>query len=335
MSLQYQFDPLPQYFRKYGWLKPKLNGDHHLMATFLMWTFGRCSTQPQVIYHDHKEMLLEPFEFIFGRRMCSVETGISEQTLRTMINQLNSGVHGKILEKSTSKSTSKFSVYRWSTAILSESSNQQINQQVTSNQPATNHKLRAKEELALEIANLATPSYEQPETSVFETCAPAPPPPEIPAANPEKLVAFSSLLSDNQKVENEKTFMLYAVEHDISFKDYTMRRWFDKFPFPKLMEGLKLLIKKVKRGFENGKPIKHPEALMQTILDENWVEELRLIDMNRKFAKDFRSHNNWNDLTITKDYCRDEYTGSVYHFWEPRFQEELTRKYRTLYEAQR
>ncbi len=129
-KIPYQFDPIPTYFRQNGWFK-----NINCMA-YICWAFSRCSSTSRKTYFNHKQIELGPFEYISGRDACSREIGISPQNIRTVQNQLTKG---GLLEKLTTKSTSKFTVYRWVTERFSENINQQINQQLTSNQPATNH----------------------------------------------------------------------------------------------------------------------------------------------------------------------------------------------------
>ncbi len=138
-KIPYYFDtPIPRYFREHGFLKnPK-------MCAFLMWAFARCNYEKRTIYHVHSIVELDPFEFVFGRKACSEETGLTEMEVRGILHQLDGTKYLKILEKITSKTTNKFTVYRWSTDVFSINDNQQNNQQTTSRQPADNHKLEYK-----------------------------------------------------------------------------------------------------------------------------------------------------------------------------------------------
>lgn len=77
-------------------------------------------------------------QFPFGRKAWSTKLGMSEQSLRTVL---------KRLEKSneiTIKSTNKFSVITVNNYNLYQDINQQDNQQLTNNQPTTNHTIRIK-----------------------------------------------------------------------------------------------------------------------------------------------------------------------------------------------
>lgn len=76
---------------------------------------------------------------IAGRIELSKMTGISEQSIRTSLTKLKS------TKNITIKSTNKYSVISINNYDRYQDTNQQDNQQLTSNQPATNHVLRSKE----------------------------------------------------------------------------------------------------------------------------------------------------------------------------------------------
>jgi biotin operon repressor len=86
---------------------------------------------------------LFPGELIFGRKKLSMELSISEQNVRTCLHHLE--VWGNI----TIRPTKRFSILKvnnWDAYQDTESTvNQQPNQEVTNNQPTSNHKTRSKE----------------------------------------------------------------------------------------------------------------------------------------------------------------------------------------------
>jgi len=85
-----------------------------------------------------QEIILQPGQFIFGRKIAATETALSEQKIRTCLSFL------KKCKNLTIKPTNKFSIIsiiNWKTyQYIEEGVNQQVNQHVTSNQPASNHK---------------------------------------------------------------------------------------------------------------------------------------------------------------------------------------------------
>jgi hypothetical protein len=99
----------------------------------------KANHEPNKIIWNNKDFTVDTGSFITGRKIAAKETGLSEQNIRTAIKTL---VNLKMIEISTTKSTSKFSyvtVCKYKEYQLqNSSSNHQINQQVTSNQPATN-----------------------------------------------------------------------------------------------------------------------------------------------------------------------------------------------------
>jgi hypothetical protein len=97
-------------------------------------------------HQEHQEMVgltpikLQPGQFVFGRKKAAKETKLSEQTVRTLIQNLE-----KKLGFLTIKSTKQFSIIticNWERYQSNDSSNNQgINQQLTNNQPTTNQQL--------------------------------------------------------------------------------------------------------------------------------------------------------------------------------------------------
>lgn len=121
MKIEFPFISVPHYFRKHGWLKDPY------MAAYLLWAFGRCRSQPQIIVHNGKKIALDAFEFISGRLLCSQETGLSERQIRTIQKNLNDQ---QLVRQTTSKTTNKYSVYKWSTALFIEKADRQIDQDI-------------------------------------------------------------------------------------------------------------------------------------------------------------------------------------------------------------
>ena len=88
-------------------------------------------------------ILIKRGQLITGRIQLSQDTGISEQSIRTYLERLKS------TSEITIKSTNKFSIiticnydrYNLETTEANQQINQQANQQLTSNQPATNQQL--------------------------------------------------------------------------------------------------------------------------------------------------------------------------------------------------
>jgi 5-methylthioribose kinase len=92
-----------------------------------------------------EEFLIERGSLIFGRKRASLETGISEQIIRSILKTL---INLEMVEKSTTKSTNRFSCLTICNyehyQDLSGPSNHQINQQTTSRQPADNQQATSR-----------------------------------------------------------------------------------------------------------------------------------------------------------------------------------------------
>ena len=86
---------------------------------------------------------LSPGDVLIGTEELAEKAGMSRQSIRTALEYL------KNTERITIKSTNRYSIVsivNWDTYQGSEdNSNQQINQHVTSSQPARNHTIRSKE----------------------------------------------------------------------------------------------------------------------------------------------------------------------------------------------
>lgn len=150
-EIPYYFEtPVPKYFRENDFLSnPNL-------AAFISWAFSRCSLEKHIVNSKYGSVELEPFEFIFGRLTCSLETGLTENEIRGCIKRINSKTIKKkhqqkhqqndqqnsnknnqqLLEKITSKSTNKFTVYRWSTSVFLKTYSKEITSKTSKKSPA-------------------------------------------------------------------------------------------------------------------------------------------------------------------------------------------------------
>lgn len=131
-----------------GWIKlHRMSIENPVFQKPLVWHYFqycllKANHEDKKIIWNKKEFIVNRGSFITGRKVASKETGLSQQNIRTSIEVLhNLGM----IEKSTSKSTSKFTyitVCNYDTYQDNNcNTNQIINQQLTSNQPATNQQL--------------------------------------------------------------------------------------------------------------------------------------------------------------------------------------------------
>lgn len=87
----------------------------------------------------YQEITLKPGQFIFGRKVASIELKMSERTVRTCLHSLEK------TQNVTIKTTNKFSIIsivNWSIYQQEQTQNDQQNdQQVTSNRPASDQQV--------------------------------------------------------------------------------------------------------------------------------------------------------------------------------------------------
>lgn len=135
-SISFEFDPIPRYFRFAGWTKkPKV-------AAFLLWSFSRCQSLSRVISFDGKEIKLEPYSFLFGRRKCAEECGLTEDEIRTIVKNFKKA---GLLQKLPNKTPKRFTLYKWVTKRFSHTHPQVIAQQPPNTAPTMPHKEEKEE----------------------------------------------------------------------------------------------------------------------------------------------------------------------------------------------
>lgn len=124
-----------------GWIK--------LHRKFLNWEWYKKSDMVHLFIHillnaNHEKKTwqginIERGQFLIGRKKLSESTGISEQSVRTCLSRLKS------TNEITIKSTNKYSIITICNydnyQLLFNNINQQTNQQIPINQPATNQQL--------------------------------------------------------------------------------------------------------------------------------------------------------------------------------------------------
>jgi hypothetical protein len=155
-----------------GWIKlhRKVLGSGLLrnreLAVFWIWCLLKASHSNVKTVVGFTDVDLQRGQFIFGRRMATKELGLTDQTVRTCVKNLVAN------RNITIKSTSKFSIL---TVVNYDSyqddgsdANQQTNQQLTSNQPASNQQEARKRPKTDE--NLCTPRARAPAKQVVEEC---------------------------------------------------------------------------------------------------------------------------------------------------------------------
>lgn len=116
------------------WLK------NHKLWAFWCYCLMKATHMEHTVKVGYQDVLLKPGQFVFGRKMASKETGLSEQTIRTCLNSLSKR------KNLTIKTTNKFSIIsicNWETyqgGDNNKPTNKLTNQQPTTNQQLTTYK---------------------------------------------------------------------------------------------------------------------------------------------------------------------------------------------------
>ena len=134
-NIPYNFRPIPDEFLTDDFL------DDPIMMRFIRWMFKRINSKNSSIpMKNNKKILeLEAFEFVYGRKKCAEQAGITMKQAEKRIGQL---VGMNYVTKVGSKSGSTFSVYRLVTTSFVQNGGQQVGQQVGHNQ---DHRSKKKE----------------------------------------------------------------------------------------------------------------------------------------------------------------------------------------------
>lgn len=116
---------------------------NHNVARFWIWCLLKATHTRYKEAVGYQEVILEPGQFIFGRKVASKETGLSEQTIRTCLAFLKTS--GNLTIKPTNK-FSLLTVVNWRAYQIDKKPPQPadqptVNQQLTSNQPTSNQQV--------------------------------------------------------------------------------------------------------------------------------------------------------------------------------------------------
>ena len=120
-----------------GWLK------NPILWTFWSYCLLKASYTEHKTKVGYQEITLEPGQFIFGRKIAAQETGLSEMQIRTCIKSLKStnNITVKVTNKYSVVTVLNWGVYQFGDDEVNQQNNHQLNQQVTSNYPASNQQL--------------------------------------------------------------------------------------------------------------------------------------------------------------------------------------------------
>lgn len=103
-DIPYHFTAIPNYLIDAGWI------DDPKTCVLLVHLFSRIRYEPHIEVINHREIHLDAFEFIFGRDSISQLTGLTHDEVRLRMAHFATS---KMLSKIPSKTTSKYTVYKW------------------------------------------------------------------------------------------------------------------------------------------------------------------------------------------------------------------------------
>ncbi|MBY0529606.1 MAG: hypothetical protein K2P51_05385 [Rhabdochlamydiaceae bacterium] len=276
-KLPYAFLAIPHEFLTEDFLRDPV------MMRFIVWMLKRILPHPSMVplKGKGKQLLLDPFEFMFGRETCALAAGISPKNVYTRLKQL---IGLGYLRKVDSKGTSTYSVFVLETKVLRQSSKGQQNEQHLGRQidQQTGHKLETKN------------ADHRKKKETFSARSPN---------------ADRSPFSDKQKADLQG-LLAYCQEKDLRISERALRRWIRLYESERITDHLLLLLQDI-----DG--IKKPEAWMETALRANYSQQKSNIKENRFFIEDFARKNNWNDIKITQSYCTHPLSGKDYSFKLP------------------
>lgn len=126
-KLNYQFAAIPLKFIINGMIK------NHNAFIFMSWCISKCSNEVREVVESNTLIKLEPYQFIFKLKDCSEETGLTFNKVRTQQKNMSNNLY---IEKSTNKTTNKFTIYRLLTDSFSIEDHKQNHKQTT-NKPQT------------------------------------------------------------------------------------------------------------------------------------------------------------------------------------------------------
>ncbi len=276
-KLPYVFLALPHEFLTEDFLKDPA------MMRFVVWMFKRISPSPSLVPLKgmSKQLLLDPFEFMFGRETCASAAGISLKNARTRLEQL---IGLGYIKKVAGKGASTYSVYCLETRALRQSVNGQQNEQQLEQQigQRTGHNLEAQ----------------IPDLKIIK---------ETP--NGISKTVDRSPFSDKQKMDLQG-LLAYCQGKGLRISERALRRWLRLYESGRITDHLSLLLK----GIDG---IKKPEAWMEVALKENYSSQNSNIKENRLFTEGFVRSHNWTDMKITQSYCTHLPSSKDYSFKLP------------------
>lgn len=117
-----------------GWLR------NHKLWVFWSYCMLKATYKTRTVFHGWQEIQLEAGAFIFGRKQCAKDTGLSERSIRTCIEHLRKA--GNL----TIKTTNRFSIITLENWAQYQFEGEETTSKTTCRRPAGDHKQEGKNE---------------------------------------------------------------------------------------------------------------------------------------------------------------------------------------------
>lgn len=144
------------------------------------------------------------------------------------------------------------------------------------------------------------------------------------------IVPSSFLLSERTE-EEVKDFEEVAMIQGFAFQRHVLVRWIKQWGIGYLNDIFVLLVKEVGLCESNPKkkPIRKPEAWMQTAGDRNYIEMGEIAQKNMELARKLRQ-NGWPNLEVRSRHAGDPTTGKEYYYNHVSFEKMIMFEYERI-----
>ena len=278
-EIPYFFEtPIPINFRRDGWFST----DNTLK--FVTWAFSRCSSIEREICHDSQRIVLKPFQFIFGRRICSTETNMSEMEVRIQQKRMEDA---GFLRKTTNKTPNRFTIYEWVTEAFSQRALKQPTKQPTEYLPKTTLKQDFKESTTNKTTKSQPTSNHNLERKNVEAsfvkdvigCG------NVHKSSVEENSPFSQAASSSLSLDSLKNSQLeficgFKFLNGENIQGKVQARWIRIYPWEEIIASLKYLEKMQKK-----KSIPKEEAYVEDCLKNRYWETNKMREEATKREK--------------------------------------------------
>ena len=235
----------------------------HKTCVLILYLFRRVRYESHTEVVNHREIYLEPFEFLFGRDSVTELTGLTPDEVRYRMGHFATS---KLLSKIPSKTTSRYTVYRWMWEHFCEVSPQQNPQQNPQQLPQhsagsapTNKNETIKEE----------DTKKTNDSSLFKEKG------EEQPASPETLVSPTAMSGLFERLETIQSFRYQTGAWEnkpIEKKDLDAWAAMTRDNPDDLVKALEYFKRQEKQAIRKGRPYDRPPAVLNKFIYERTWE---------------------------------------------------------------